>query len=800
MTDHRPLTETEAAALTTPPAASDDQPAHHGAAAPTQRELDDRAAAAALAGGHIPRPHPDAGKIRILWVFAWLVVGGEETEVRLLARTLDRSRYRIDVLPCFRKEGMPDQSHAQLRALGVHVDTTAYDLSFEDTIDYLRRRLNGADIVISSQNVADIYPALDRLAVRPPLIEHGGLVSEALAGPKHHTARYVGVCESIRAAAAGRMPDRPQHAVEIPSMVDLTEFRPEARGPMRAALGIAEGEVLVGWVGRLDRKKRVEDFIRAAAAVAADTPQARFVVVGGPDAFMPDYADDLRGLARDLGLDGRLQFTGDRADVPDLLAAMDVFCWLSRGEGMPHVIAEAGAAGLPVVATPDNGACQQIRDGESGLFVPHEDPAAVAAALRRLIGDAALRERLGAALRAHVIASYSAEVVVPQWERLLTEVLAERRPAPPPATFASFVLGGWESSTHRLRDGRRLDVLAATGHDRHAAADYRQLAGLGVRACRDAARWHLIETAPGQFDFASLTPMIEAARDSGTQVVWDLLHYGWPDDLDIWSPRFVSRFAAFARAVGRHHRDLTDAVPFWCPVNEVSFFAWAGGDARYLNPFAAGRGFELKVQLARAWLAAAAELRAVDPRARFLMAEPLIAIHHAPWTGLPLWQAQGWHDAQFQAFDLVSGRIWPQIGGDESFLDLVGVNYYFNNQWIHGGRPVDVDDVIYRPLSDLLVEVAARYDRPLVLAETGTEGQRRADWFEYVMAETGRARTRGARVEGVCLYPIADHPGWDDDRLCPNGLLGCRPGPTGRSVHQPLAAALSRWAAQNTPR
>ena len=779
------MTETGAAAVTSAPETM-------AVRELSDREREDARVAEALGSGHIPEPHPDAGKIRILWVFAWFVVGGEETEVRLLARTLDRTKYRIDVIPCFRREGMPDQSHEQLRALGVNVDTTAYALGFDETVDYLRRKISGADVVISSQDVADIYPALERLAVRPPLIEHGGLVREALSGPKHFTARYVGVCDSIREAAASRMPDRPQHALEIPSMVDLAEFDPARRAPMRAALGIADDQVLFGWVGRLDRKKRVEDFIRAAAQVAGAEPKARFVVVGGPDAFMPEYRDELHRLAHELGLDGRLQFTGDRKDVPDLLAAMDGFCWLSRGEGMPHVIAEAGAAGLPVIATPDNGALQQIRDDETGIFVPHETPDAVAAAMLRLARDPALRTRMGHALRAHVKATYSAEVVVPQWERLIAEVLAERPAAPQPSTFDSFVLGGWESSTHLLRNGTRLDVLASTGHDTHAAQDYRQLQSLGIRACRDAARWHLIEREPGHYDFSSLTPIIEAARDSGTQVIWDLLHYGWPDDLDIWSADFVKRFAAFARAVGRHLRDLTDAVPFWCPVNEVSFFAWAGGDASYLNPHAAGRGYELKVQLARAYLAAVDELRAVDPRARFIMAEPLIAIHHAAWTGRPLWEAHGWHDAQFQAFELVSGRMWPQIGGNPDALDIVGVNYYFNNQWIHGGKPIDVDDVIYRPLSDLLVEVAARYDRPLMLAETGTEGPRRASWFDYVADEVARARRRGARVEGICLYPIANHPGWDDDRLCPNGLLGHDPTSGAREVHDPLAAAIAR--------
>ncbi|WP_283180005.1 hypothetical protein [Gemmobacter sp. 24YEA27] len=166
--------------------------------------------------------------------------------------------------------------------------------------------------------------------------------------------------------------------------------------------------------------------------------------------------------------------------------------------------------------------------------------------------------------------------------------------------------------------------------------------------------------------------MLDAATRTGTQVIWDLMHYGWPDGLDIWSPAFVDCFAAFARAAALHLRDRSDAVPFWCPINEISFFSWAGGDARYLNPFASGRGFELKVQLARAAIAAMRALRDVDPRARFVHAEPLIAIHHDPQSGRPLWEAQGWHDAQFQAFDLIAGRIWPQIDGAPEFLDIVG--------------------------------------------------------------------------------------------------------------------------------
>lgn len=362
---------------------------------------------------------------RILFVFGWLVVGGEETEVIHLARHLDRSRYRLEVVACLRRDGMSELTHRQLERLGVAVDRTPYRLSFEDTVEYLAGRFREVDLVVACQAVPDAVPALELLDRPPPLIEHGGLVSEATAGPKHLTARYVGVCRAIRDAAASVMPAREQHALEIPSMVDVHEFSRSDRAPARAALGLAEDAPVIGWVGRLDRKKRVEDFLGAASINRRSWPDARFLVVGGADAFMPDYELELRALASDYGLDGSVEFLGDRSDVPRLLSAFDVFVWLSRAEGMPHVIAEAGAARLPVVATRDNGSEQQLDDGVSGLHVPHEDAAAVASAIDRLLGDDDLRRRLGTALRRKVERQYSVAVVVPQWERLFEEVLVE---------------------------------------------------------------------------------------------------------------------------------------------------------------------------------------------------------------------------------------------------------------------------------------------------------------------------------------------------------------------------------------
>ena len=82
--------------------------------------------------------------------------------------------------------------------------------------------------------------------------------------------------------------------------------------------------------------------------------------------------------------------------------------------------------------------------------------------------------------------------------------------------------------------------------------------------------------------------MLRAATAAGVQVVWDLCHYGWPDDIDIWSPEFVDRFAAFAAAAARVVRDETDGVPFYSPVNEISYWAWAVATRGGSIPWAVG--------------------------------------------------------------------------------------------------------------------------------------------------------------------------------------------------------------------
>ena len=113
--------------------------------------------------------------------------------------------------------------------------------------------------------------------------------------------------------------------------------------------------------------------------------------------------------------------------------------------------------------------------------------------------------------------------------------------------FKSFWMAGFECSCHRRGDNRRLDLIAATEHDRWAAADYARARRLGIETVRDGTRWHRIERSPGRYDFSSLLPMVRAARDNGVQVIWDLCHYGWPEGLDVFRPEFVRQMRSERR-------------------------------------------------------------------------------------------------------------------------------------------------------------------------------------------------------------------------------------------------------------
>lgn len=358
----------------------------------------------------------------------------------------------------------------------------------------------------------------------------------------------------------------------------------------------------------------------------------------------------------------------------------------------------------------------------------------------------------------------------------------------PSDSFASFFMGGFECSTHLRKRNDRLDLIASTRHDLTAADDYRALKTIGLKTARDGLRWYLIEREHGRYDWSSFTGMLRAADEAGVEVIWDLLHYGWPDGLDIFDPGFIDRFAAFARAAAEVIRQHSDAIPFYCPVNEISYFAWAGGSKRLMNPFQSDRAIELKRQLVQASIAAIDAIREVDPRARFVHAEPVINVE--PKSKTDKAAAAVFNAYQFEALDMISGRTSPELGGSARYIDIIGLNFYPDNQWFLNGSVIPLGHHRYKPLSDLLEACQVRYGRTVIISETGAEGSARASWLHYVVREVSAAIANGVKVDGICLYPITDYPGWADDRLCKTGLLGIADIAGRRDVYQPLLAEL----------
>ncbi|HET9887733.1 MAG TPA: hypothetical protein VFR10_09480, partial [bacterium] len=342
------------------------------------------------------------------------------------------------------------------------------------------------------------------------------------------------------------------------------------------------------------------------------------------------------------------------------------------------------------------------------------------------------------------------------------------------------------------RDGRRLDLIHSTQHDRWILQDYRRLHEVGMHSARDGVRWHLIERTPGSYDWSSAIPMIRAAASTKTQVLWDLLHFGWPDWADPYSAEFVERFANFAAELTRILVAESNETPFISPINEISFLSFAGGEKGFFNPFSRNRGDELKRQFVRTCIAACLRIREVAPGARLIHTDPLINIvahRHRPQDRL---EAEAYRQSQFASWDMISGRLAPELGGNRSFLDVIGLNYYVQNQWIHRGSVLVPSREQFLPLRYMLREVSERYERPLFIAETGIEDDVRAPWLRYIANEARAARRLGAAVEGLCLYPIVNHPGWEDDRHCCNGLWDYANEAGERDIEPALAAELER--------
>jgi hypothetical protein len=356
-------------------------------------------------------------------------------------------------------------------------------------------------------------------------------------------------------------------------------------------------------------------------------------------------------------------------------------------------------------------------------------------------------------------------------------------------------MGGFESATGYNRNREWIDQIGATQHDVYVEEDYARLRTLGIRGVRDAVRWPLVDRKGG-YDFATIDPIIEAACEQDMDVIWDLFHYGYPSGLDLFSSEFPERFADYCYATTHYiQRRFGGRRLFFTPVNEPSFYAWAGGEAGLFSPHCIGQGRELKVALVRAAIQGINAIHAVAPDARIINADALcrvVAPLDADDTVLrdvEFFNSQ----AVFESWDMLAGRLLPELGGSPRHLDIVGLNYYWTNQWQidQVGTPLDRSDCRCWSLGELIRWAHARTGHPIMISETGHVEENRPEWMLEMADEVESVLRDGLPLLGVCLYPVLGMPEWHEPDVWTNmGLWDLRPDEDGRLQRHPHPATL----------
>src|SRR5918993_1876631 len=153
-----------------------------------------------------------------------------------------------------------------------------------------------------------------------------------------------------------------------------------------------------------------------------------------------------------------------------------------------------------------------------------------------------------------------------------------------PGIFPMFFLSGFGCYAFRWKDRGRRDLTAETQHREYAHEDYGILRSLGIAVAREGIPWPMVDSG-GRYDFTSIEPLIAAMNEAQILPIWDLCHYGYPDDLDPFRPDFVGRFAAYCRAAAEYVTARVRGPHFFTPVNEITFWGFSGGECGWAAPF-----------------------------------------------------------------------------------------------------------------------------------------------------------------------------------------------------------------------
>ena len=363
---------------------------------------------------------------KILFVSTGLAYGGAETQLKEVAIRLKQRGWGVRVVSL-----LPPAAYVEeLQQAGIHVDSLQMRRKVPDPRALLRLariiREERPDVVHAYMFHANLIARFVRLLAPVPVLvcsirslreggwfrERAYQVTDWLADITTHVSqrgleRYV--CAGVV----------PVHRIEyIPNGVDLSRFapNPQERPQKRHTMNLHENFVWLA-VGRLEAPKDYPLMLNAFHQVYRQFPQARLLIIG--DGMLRLALE--RQIA-DIELVNAVQLLGIRQDVPDWMRIADAYVMSSAWEGMPNVLLEAHASGLPVVCTDVGGCAEIVQHRVSGFLVPPGDADALAQAMIQMMSlSEAERQAMGQAGRAHVMANFEIEQVVSRWEALYCE-------------------------------------------------------------------------------------------------------------------------------------------------------------------------------------------------------------------------------------------------------------------------------------------------------------------------------------------------------------------------------------------
>ncbi len=357
-----------------------------------------------------------AGRPTVAHMLPWPSIGGVEVATfRLIEATREEFRH---VAFC-----MPGTAALQAACAGAGAEVTTY-VPPEPSLRHFPRFLGESrlvareltrqrtDLVHCSETKAAYHNSLAVLLAGLPLMSHVrsryskiGVRDRLSFLPIH---RFVFVSKDSRRQFGLKVSDRkarvlydgidfPETGLQLGSQADGDA------AAIRAQLGVPAGAPLIGMVARVNPQKDYDTLADAAALVLAQCPQARFAVIGDNSVVELNrrHYGHVRSRLQALGIEDRFVFTGFRADVPEIVAALDVFVLCTHREGLPLSVLEAMAQGKPVIATAVDGIPELIVHGEVGLLHAHGDSAELAELILRCIRDPEMACKMGLAARAH---------------------------------------------------------------------------------------------------------------------------------------------------------------------------------------------------------------------------------------------------------------------------------------------------------------------------------------------------------------------------------------------------------------